>query len=75
MLQLESGKLVPLGSLMRLKSDPGFPSWDKMYAGKLVLLVKEEWMPAIQEYLYIVLVDGKLIYCETRDFDEEHYPG
>ena len=75
MLQLESGTLVPLGSLMRFKSDPEFPNWDEKYAGKLVLLVGEEWMPDINEYLYIVLIDGKLMYCERTDFDEEHYPG
>ena len=43
--------------------------------GNSDLLVGEEWMPDINEYLYIVLVDGKLMYCERTDFDEEHYPG
>ncbi len=75
MLRLESGVEVPIGSLMRFKSDPEFPNWDEMYAGKLVLLVGEEWLPSLNDYLYIVLVDGKLMHCERTDFDEEYYPG
>lgn len=75
MLVLESGTAIPFGSLVRLKYDPDFPNWDKMYADKLVLLLDKEWIPSMHDYLYTVLIEGKIMYCERTDFDEEHYPG
>jgi len=74
MLVLESGVEIPFGSLVRLKSDPQFPQWDSDYGGKLALLIGEQWSRELQNYLYIILVEGKLIYCEEGDFYEDHSP-